>query len=33
MQWLRGYLEALAARTSPDVIEQVLGEPAEEPVG
>ena len=31
MQWLRGYLEALAARTAPDVIEQVLGEPVEEP--
>ena len=29
MQWLRGYLEALAARTAPDVIEQVLGESAE----
>jgi len=28
MQWLRGYLEALTARTSPDVIEQVLGEAA-----
>jgi cyanophycin synthetase len=31
MQWLRGYLEALAARTGPDVIEQVLGEAVAEP--
>ena len=29
VQWLRGYLEALAARTAPDVIEQVLDEAAE----
>ena len=29
MQWLRGYLEVLAARTVPDVIEQVLDETAE----
>ena len=28
MQWLRGYLESLAAKTNGDVIEQVLGEPA-----
>ena len=31
MQWLRAYVEALTARTAPDVIEQVLGEAAEEP--
>ncbi len=30
MQWLRGYLDAIAAKNSPDVIEQVLGEQAEE---
>ena len=32
MQWLRGYLEALSAKTPGDVIEQVLGAPVEEPV-
>ena len=31
VQWLRGYLETLAARTQADVIEQVLGEPAPQP--
>ena len=31
MQWLRGYLEALSAKTSGDVIEQVLSEPARTP--
>ena len=31
VHWLRGYLEALAAKTAPEVIEVVLGEPAEEP--
>jgi cyanophycin synthetase len=31
VHWLRGYLEALAAKAAPDVIEQVLGEPAEQP--
>jgi cyanophycin synthetase len=32
VQWLRGYLVALAAKTSGDVIEQVLGEPVASPV-
>lgn len=32
VQWLRGYLEALAAKTHGDVIEQVLGEPSAEAV-
>ncbi len=32
MQWLRGYLDAITAKNSPDVIEQVLGEQTEEPL-
>jgi cyanophycin synthetase len=31
VQWLRGYLEALAAKASPDIIEEALGEPVEAP--
>jgi len=31
MQWLRGYLDAIAAKNSGDVIDRVLGEPVEEP--
>lgn len=31
VQWLRGYLETLAAKTAPEVIEVVLAKPSEKP--
>ena len=31
IQWLRGYLETLSARTAPDAAEQVLVQPAGAP--